>query len=62
MAKADSETYLKVILPMSGGYQEITNLFVTGVDNYTVTYRNIPRHVNRAIRIPSGREYLFPLI
>jgi hypothetical protein len=35
-----SETFLNVCLPLSTGYQEITNLLVDGVDDYTVTNGN----------------------
>ena len=37
---SDSETYLRVSLPMSGGYQEISNLLVEGAYEYTVEYFN----------------------
>jgi len=48
----DSETYLKVSLPMSGGYQEITNLLVEGAYEYTVEYFNGWRDLT--VRVPSN--------
>jgi len=35
-----SDTYLRVTLPMSGGYQEIGNLVVEGAEHYTTQYFN----------------------
>jgi len=39
-SKNGSDTYLQVILPVSGGYQEIKNLFVDGADGYSIEYFN----------------------
>lgn len=46
-----SETYLSVALPISGGYQEISNLLVDGADEYVLEYFNGWR--NLTIRVPS---------
>lgn len=35
-----SDTYLRITLPMSGGYQEIRNLIVEGAEYYTIEYFN----------------------
>ena len=35
-----SETYLNVFLPVSGGYQTVSEYLVTGVDNYTIENNN----------------------
>jgi len=35
-----SDTYLRITLPMSGGYQEIGNLVVEGAEHYTIEYFN----------------------
>ena len=48
----DSETYLRVSLPMSGGYQEITNLLVEGAYDYTIEYFNDWRDLT--VRVPSN--------
>ena len=35
-----SDTYLRITLPMSGGYQEIGNLIVEGAEHYAIEYFN----------------------
>ena len=49
---SDSETYLRVSLPMSGGYQEISNLLIEGAYEYSVEYFNGWRDLT--VRVPSS--------
>ena len=50
-AASGSETYLRVSLPINGGYQEISNLLVDGAYGYTVEHFNGWQDL--IIRVPS---------
>jgi hypothetical protein len=56
-SESGSITHLRVDLPMSGGYQEISNLLVEGAEEYSVEYFNGWRELT--VRVPSdGSEVI----
>jgi transglutaminase-like putative cysteine protease len=56
-SESGSATYLKVDLPISGGYQEISNFLVEGAEEYSVEYFNGWRELT--VRVPSdGSEVI----
>jgi len=50
-----SQSYLNVVLPLSGAYQEISNLVIDGIEDYTIEYFNGWRELTAKVP-PSSSE------